>query len=62
VGREVDIAGVGPAYYEAASCVGGCVPSTLAWDAGGYRYMLGLRGATLNALRFTAASVRRPGP
>jgi hypothetical protein len=47
------------AYFLAASCARGCNASTLTWTSGGVRYVLGIRGASLNALRFAAASTTR---
>jgi hypothetical protein len=62
VGRAVTLPGGGRAYYVLGSCNGACAPSTLAWNEGRYRYVLGIRGASINALRFAAASVARYRP
>ncbi len=58
-GRVVTMLRGGTAYYVPGVCGAVCGPSTLTWTRAGTRYVLGLRGADANALRFMASSVRR---
>ena len=58
-GLAVKLPGGRSATFARGACDAGCAASTLTWTAGGMRYVLGLRGAGENALRFMAASVRR---
>jgi hypothetical protein len=58
-GRSVSLPLGGTAYYVPGPCGAGCGPSTLTWTRAGSRYVLGLRGADVNALRFMASSLRR---
>lgn len=58
-GRPVALPRGGTAYFVPGTCGAGCGPSTLTWTRAGARYVLGLRGADANALRFMASSLRR---
>jgi hypothetical protein len=57
-GRLVRFAGTN-AYFTPSVCANNCTAATLTWTNAGGRYVLGLRGAGLNALESTARTVRR---
>jgi hypothetical protein len=57
-GRPVRFAGTN-AYFAPSVCANTCTAATLTWTTRGGRYVLGLRGAGLNALESTARTVRR---
>jgi hypothetical protein len=57
-GRPVRFAGIS-AYFAPSVCDSVCTAATLTWTTPGGRYVLGLRGAGLNALESTARTVKR---
>ncbi len=57
-GRPVRFAGT-TAYFTPSVCANICTAATLTWTNAGGRYVLGLRGAGLNALESTARTVKR---
>jgi hypothetical protein len=57
-GRPVRFAGIS-AYFTPSVCDSACTSATLTWTTPSGRYVLGIRGAGLNALESTARTVRR---